>query len=79
MAPFEVVGFFKEEGGLVYAVSSDGRFVTHGATRKEALDYMGNLLGCHFEAAEEHGFDPNVPLSRRAAAQDVWRLEAAPA
>lgn len=66
----KVSGYFRREGGLVFAVSSDDRFVTHGGDEEEALRYMRDKLRLHAEISREISLegsgDDSTPVEGKA-------------
>ena len=66
---FKVEGYYREEDGHVYAISSDGRFVGYGETREEALADVNDLLLGYLQVCTDFKVDPSVPLR-----QAEWEL-----
>ena len=72
-------GYFLEEGGLTYAVASDGRFVTHGVTREEAFEYMKDTLTAHMAVCLEYKLDPHKRFVEQKVPQWQFQPEPSPA
>lgn len=75
MTTFHAEGHYATAGGIVYALSSDGRFVTHGATKTEAKNRMDDLLTGYVKFAVKHGFDPSLGIERAPTNAERWEKE----
>lgn len=73
---FTVKGVYIEKKGYVIARSSDGRFVTRGSDRADALKKMDALVTGYQRLADKHKFDATLGPSSSHSEKDIWEVAA---